>query len=255
MCELLGMSANVPTDIVFSFTGFQVRGGKRGPHKDGWGIAFYEGKGVRVFLDVSPSSESEVARFVRRYPIKSTAVISHIRKASVGRVTLENTHPFVRELWGKYWVFAHNGRIPKVKKRALEFHRPVGATDSEHAFCWVLDRLREAFPTPPDHASAYWPLLGELFTDLSGHGTFNALLSEGECLYAFADTKLHWIQRKAPFSRARLLDEDVEVDFSKETTPKDRVAVIATTPLTVNETWNRCAKNELAVFAGGERAA
>ena len=43
MCELLGMSANVPTDIVFSFTGLMQRGGKTGPHRDGWGIAFYEG--------------------------------------------------------------------------------------------------------------------------------------------------------------------------------------------------------------------
>ena len=26
-------------------------------------------------------------------------MISHIRKATVGAVTLENCHPFVRELW------------------------------------------------------------------------------------------------------------------------------------------------------------
>lgn len=49
MCELLGMSANVPTDIVFSFTGLMQRGGGTGPHRDGWGIAFYEGRGVRLF--------------------------------------------------------------------------------------------------------------------------------------------------------------------------------------------------------------
>jgi len=46
MCELLGMSANVPTDICFSFKGLRERGGKTGPHKDGWGVAFYQGKGV-----------------------------------------------------------------------------------------------------------------------------------------------------------------------------------------------------------------
>ncbi len=44
MCELLGMSANVPTDICFSFTGLIQRGGNTGPHKDGWGITFYEAK-------------------------------------------------------------------------------------------------------------------------------------------------------------------------------------------------------------------
>ncbi len=51
MCELLGMSANVPTDICFSFTGLVQRGGGTGPHKDGWGITFYEGKGCRTFKD------------------------------------------------------------------------------------------------------------------------------------------------------------------------------------------------------------
>ncbi len=44
MCELLGMSANTPTDLCFSFTGLTRRGGETGPHKDGWGVAFYEGQ-------------------------------------------------------------------------------------------------------------------------------------------------------------------------------------------------------------------
>ena len=48
MCELLGMDCNTPTDILFSFTGFSQRGGRTGPHGDGWGLAFYEGKAVRA---------------------------------------------------------------------------------------------------------------------------------------------------------------------------------------------------------------
>ncbi len=100
MCELLGMSANVPTDICFSFSGLLERGGRTGPHADGWGIAFYEGKGVRSFRDPMSSCHSEVARFVKCYPIKSHIVISHIRQANRGRVCLENTHPFFREMWG-----------------------------------------------------------------------------------------------------------------------------------------------------------
>ena len=93
MCELLGMSANVPTDIVFSFTGLVERGGVTGPHKDGWGITFYDGKGCRSFKDPLPSCESEVAKLIKSYPIKSKAVISHIRQANSGGVCLENTHP------------------------------------------------------------------------------------------------------------------------------------------------------------------
>ena len=89
MCQLLGMNCNVPTDICFSFTGFQRRGGATDVHRDGWGIAFFEGRGVRLFLDPQPSSESPVAEFVRRYPIRSVNVIAHIRKATRGPVGLE----------------------------------------------------------------------------------------------------------------------------------------------------------------------
>ena len=62
MCQLLGMNCNVPTDIVFSFTGFHHRGGRTDHHSDGWGIAFYEGKGCRLFLDTVPAAESPLRR-------------------------------------------------------------------------------------------------------------------------------------------------------------------------------------------------
>ncbi len=70
MCELLGMSANVPTDICFSFTGLVQRGGGTGPHKDGWGITFYEGKGCRTFKDPQPSFNSPHRQTCPRLPDK-----------------------------------------------------------------------------------------------------------------------------------------------------------------------------------------
>jgi hypothetical protein len=54
MCELLGMSANTPTDICFSFSGLMQRSGGTAPHKDGWGVAFYQGRGIREFRDPYP---------------------------------------------------------------------------------------------------------------------------------------------------------------------------------------------------------
>lgn len=58
------------------------------------------------------------------------------------------------------------------------------------------------------------------------------LLSDGLYVMAFCSTDLFWITRRAPFSVATLLDQDVEIDFQKETTPNDVVTVIATQPLT-----------------------
>src|SRR5580692_7560114 len=65
MCELLGMTCNVPTDIVFSFAGLASRGGKCGPHADGWGLALYDRKLARVFLEPMAAAHSPLASFVR----------------------------------------------------------------------------------------------------------------------------------------------------------------------------------------------
>ncbi len=251
MCELLGMSANTPTDICFSFSGLLQRGGKTGPHKDGWGIAFYEQKGARVFHDPRASSSSKIAHLIQDYPIKSDIVISHIRKANRGRVCLENTHPFRREMWGREWVFVHNGQLKGIKKYVLDYYQPIGTTDSEHAFCWMLNQIREAFPYKNRSQSKIRELIAKLSQKISELGIFNFLLSDSKYLYCFCSTNLFWIVRKAPFGRAKLVDKELTVDFKAETTPEDIVAIIATNPLTSNEHWYKMKPDELIVFQKG----
>lgn len=251
MCELLRMSANVPTDICFSFAGLMQRGGRTGPHKDGWGIAFYEGKGLRIFRDVMPSCESELARLVQGLPIKSCNVISHIRQATKGAVTLENTHPFMRELWGRVFCFAHNGTLRGIRAWPPGFHRPIGSTDSEHAFCWMISQLRERFQRPPRRPETFWRYVYQLATRLNTLGTFNMLLSDGRYLGAFCSTHLSWLTRRAPFGEAQLADADLRLDFSQVTTPDDVVTVVATRPLTTNEVWTTMAPGSMVVFSEG----
>lgn len=255
MCELLGMSANTPTDIVFSFTGLMYRGGQTGPHRDGWGIAFYEGKGCRVFVDPLASAQSEIAQLVRRYPIKSKIVISHIRKANRGRIALENTHPFTRELWGRIWSFAHNGQLKGVKRLPLGRFQPVGTTDSEHAFCWLLGRLQQRFPVPPRRPSTLWRHLAALCRELDALGVCNLLISDSRQLLAYCSTSLCWLTRRAPFGRAKLIDADMTVDFQAVTTPRDVVTVVASSPLTGNERWNIMPRGACLVFHRGEPTA
>lgn len=251
MCELLGMSANTPTDICFSFSGLMRRGGGTAPHKDGWGVAFYQGRGVREFRDPFPGVDSEIARLVKRYPIKSDVVISHIRKANSGRICLENTHPFIRELWGCQWTFAHNGQLRKFKQLPLNGCLPVGTTDSEYAFCWMLNQIRERMPVVPRRPQALWRLIKSLCDEITGYGVYNILLCDSKHLYAYCSTKLHWITRKAPFGKARLKDDELTVDFYQETTAKDVVSVIATEPLTTNETWNKIDSGSMVIFRNG----
>ena len=149
------MSANVPTDLCFSLRGLVRRGGDTGPHRDGWGIGLYAGRGCRLFHDPRPSVVSEVAKLIQGQAIKSHIIISHIRKATHGRVCLENTHPFARELWGSTWLFAHNGGLKGSKALDLDHYRPIGTTDSERAFCWMLGRIRARYPEVPAVQSRY----------------------------------------------------------------------------------------------------
>ena len=235
MCQLLGMNANTPTDVMFSFTGFATRAEE---HKDGFGIAFFEDKGVRLFVDTSSARESPVAEMVRRYPIRSENIVAHIRKATQGRVALENTHPFVRELWGRYWVFAHNGDLKDYAPRLHGAFRPVGNTDSERAFCWLMQELAKSHASVPPIAELS-ATLAELLPRIAAHGVFNAMLDNGQALWAHCSTQLHHIVRQHPFARASLQDEDVTVDFAEHTSPSDRVAVVVTEPLTKDEQWQR----------------
>ncbi len=250
MCELMGMSANVPTDVCFSFAGLMRRGGQTGPHRDGWGIVFYEDRGCRAFHDQSPSAQSEIARFIRGYSIKSRTVICHIRRANRGRVVLENTHPFVRELWGRNWAFAHNGQLRNVKKWPLSSFRPVGTTDSEHAFCWLLGQLRERWSEAPSPACLR-RAIDALAHEIAVQGVFNMLLSDSKSLYGFRSTNLVYLTRRAPFGAATLVDEDLAIDFSREATPDDVVTIVATRPLTRDEPWSTIEKGALVTFQGG----
>jgi len=247
MCQLLGMNANTPTDVMFSFAGLATRADE---HKDGFGIAFFEDRRLRMLVDQHSARLSPVAEMVKGYPIRSDNVIAHIRKATQGRVALENCHPFQRELWGRYWAFAHNGDLKGFWPRLHAAFRPVGETDSERAFCWLIQELAKAHASVPSVAELTMTLR-ELVPQAAAHGSFNFLLCNGQALWAHCSTKLCWLVRTHPFGVATLRDDDVQVDFASQTTAADRVAIVATEALTANESWTLFSAGELRVFAAG----
>ncbi len=251
MCQLLGMNCATPTDVTFSFRGFSQRAGITSDHCDGFGIAFFEDKACRLFVDNQSAVESPIAELVRNYPIKSRNVIAHIRKATQGKITLENSHPFSRELWGRQWIFAHNGDLHGFNPALSGRFTPVGNTDSERAFCFLLDQLVLKFGYHEPKLDQIFDLLAEVSPKIAEHGTFNFCLSNGQALFTYAITKLHWLVREYPFKPAQLIDLDVEVDFSQVTTPEDRVAVITTEPLTQNELWTAFEPGEMILFQDG----
>lgn len=203
-------------------------------------------------------------------------MMAHIRYATIGAVSLENVHPFSRELWGIQWCFCHNGEVPKFavwqengprlgKTTDDIAFRPIGDTDSEAVFCAIMNALKAEFdylPTLPVLHSILRKLCDEIIEGHPEDTIFNFLLGCGQyTMFAYSwpgrrpGSKvwngLHYIVREPPFSTAKLMDDDYQIDFSTVTTPSDRVAVITTKPLTSEEGWTEFKRGELIMFDNG----
>ena len=96
MCELFGMSARRPATVHLSLEVFSKHGGLSGPHKDGWGIAWYDERDVWLVKEARPAASSACVRFIQDHPFATPCAISHVRKATQGAVALRNCQPFVR---------------------------------------------------------------------------------------------------------------------------------------------------------------
>ena len=248
MCELLGLNFNLPVRPSFSFRGFSYRG-EQNPH--GWGIARYDKKACQIFKEPIKAQESKLAAFIRDYePFLSRIFISHVRKASKGKHTLQNTHPFQRVFRSLDVVFAHNGTLEPVMDNAKLSFLPVGETDSEHLFCALLTTLSESNIQFVDFQK-----IESVLREFNSFGTMNLLFSEGEHLFSYKDKDSHnglWItERISPFGIVSLKDEDWEIDLAEEKHPDQRGYVIASHPLTKNEKWTDLIPGSLIVLKNG----
>lgn len=133
MCELLGMSANVPTDICFSFTGLVQRGGGTGPHKDGWGITFYEGKAVAHSRIPSRAFSRRSRNWFRITPLSPVPSSPIFVRPTAGGWPREHPSLHPRTV-GRNWTYAHNGQLKGYKSLKTGNFHPVGETDSEKRF-------------------------------------------------------------------------------------------------------------------------
>ena len=144
MCELFAMSSLKSSNVNYSLNEFAKHGGLTYSNKSGWGIAYFAGRDAFLIKEPEPASDSPWVDFVARQDLQSTCVMAHIRLATVGDPALHNTHPFQRPLGGRTHVFAHNGTLHDLYEKyppTMLNHHPVGDTDSELAFCLLLDAL------------------------------------------------------------------------------------------------------------------
>lgn len=243
MCELFGMNARRPTAVSGFLALLGPRGGGTGPHADGWGIAWYDGRAAEIYKQPEAAADSRCFSMLADMPRTSALVIAHLRRANppeFGRGRA-NTHPFEREMGGHTWVFEHNGKLAGIHadpRFATSRFRPVGDTDSEAAFCYLLERLGAEVPSAPGHISGghLEASLRDAVETLSTLGEFNFLLSDGFHLIAHATGRLHMLERPCSADGC-----------------EDAAVILATEPLTA-EAWTPLPHGIIHVFAMGRRS-
>jgi glutamine amidotransferase len=253
MCELLGLCFSRPIQPSISFIGFRKRGEI---NKHGWGIAFYPDSSVQVIKEPINAGASRLSNFLKDYDnMRSKIILAHVRHATVGSHLRKNTHPFQRELDGKEYVFAHNGTLEGGYRKGLALgnFRPVGDTDSEHAFCYLLESIRKRGIKSWGGKDFAW-LFSQL-RKINGYGYFNCLFSDGEHLFAYrgydGKRELHFVSRVPPYGKVRLLDQDFEIDLGADKDQMKHGFVVATRPLTA-EPWVPLSAGHLMVFKDGK---
>lgn len=267
MCELLGFSSSLPAYVKYSLHEFARHGGAICPNKSGWGIAYKEGRDVVLFKEPAPASDSSLVKFIESHPLQTTCAIAHVRYATAGSPNYANTHPFVRELGGQQHVFAHNGELKEISQRmplGNDGFRPVGETDSEHAFCFLLNRLRllwrQAPGTPP--LTKRMDIVARTAAELRLLGTANFLYSDGDVLFVHAHRR-RWVEGghiSEPRPPGLSLSEFGATDLAtrgldvKGLQPETVMALVASVPLTADGWMPLPEGVVLALSAGREMA-
>ena len=263
MCELLAVSSSSPVRLTFSLQTLAAHGASAGSSQDGWGVAFYQGADVALFREPAAAAGSALVQFLESQGPGTELAISHIRHATQGAVSLANTQPFVRELAGRTHVFAHNGDLPDIDRSdvlVLGDHHPVGQTDSERAFCALLQRLVEPWKSSnPPTIESRLSLLAAFAADLRALGPANFLYADGDALFAHGDRRFQPVRRRAEppglwIRRQHCAPEDREGDqhAGVSIVPSGQaVAWIASLPLTADD-WRPLAEGELLAVRDGE---
>ena len=222
MCRVLGCVAAEPVSLRHELLDGDNPLIRQSEHHDsGWGMAVYpRGEGEEPDCTRFPEAAFGGAELSAASDKRGRIFNVHVRRATFGGLTLENTHPFCLGCYS----FGHNGTLVTYPRLLAEpgVAQPHGDTDSE-AFFNVL--MRDFDPARPVESLRR---AVELTIDRTPFSGLNFLLCDGERLYAYrlGVFELHWLARPGQLlvSSERLTDErwhDVRQDVLLVCDPRD----------------------------------
>lgn len=228
MCELLGVTSKnkITMDKYFeTFFSHSVE------HRNGWGLALFDD--FQVFIEKEPARAIDSSCLKSRLEkgIQTSKCIAHIRRATIGQVNTNNSHPFAKcDDCGRMWVLAHNGTIFDSDILAPYQYVQEGTTDSERILLYLVDqmnRFRTRHKKLPDE-DARIRIVDEMIQNIVPGNKVNLMIYDGSLFYVHKN--------------------EAETMYRKE--EKDGV-IFSTQPLD-QEGWEEVVQNRLLVFQDGK---
>jgi predicted glutamine amidotransferase len=190
MCRVLGCVSHDPVSIradLLTAPNPFIRQSRE--HDSGWGMAVYErAEGEEPRCLRFPQAAYADGDFRDATDLRGRLFNAHVRRATLGGLTPENTHPFCL---GPY-SFSHNGTIIEFTELLFPgVARPKGQTDSEHFFNLLMSDFDPGHVVRSLRRAVKKVVLASPFSGL------NFLFSDGERLYAYrlGIFELHWVSR------------------------------------------------------------
>jgi glutamine amidotransferase len=262
VCELLAMSCRHPARLTFSLAALAHRARLPSRNQDGWGLAYYQGPDVALYRDTTSADHHPLVDWLMQHGPATQTAIGYIRHSTQGEISLANTGPFIRELNGRIHTFVHNGNLRHPDKvRTLRDGRfqPIGETDSERAFCELLENMAALPKGEGELASleARMVVLSDMARQFRDCGPSNFLYGDGDALFVHADQRyqdavgvisppaLHMFECSADEIPGLVCDAEPPL-----TGDVQRVILLATVPLS-DHPWQAMDRGQLLALRDG----
>ena len=189
MCELFGVTSDhkVKLDKLLEiFFSHSVE------HPNGWGLALFDDGNLSIEKEPVRAFGSQYLKSRLSGHIESSRMMAHIRRATVGDINFNNTHPFTgRDESGRTWTLIHNGTIFESSELTRYQCFQKGTTDSERILLYLIDRMNSLLRKGTDlsDVAPRIEVIDDLIKTLSHNNKLNLLIFDGEYFYVHKNEK------------------------------------------------------------------
>ena len=224
---------------------FQARA-KGNPH--GWGFARVNREGGNIWEvakePVSAVSSAAATKIATDPTWISDIILGHVRFASCGSHTYDNTHPFEAHYRDRNWVFAHNGTLFGLIEPNKLTYPTKGQTDSEQLLCSVITVFEQLKLDFYDFEE-----LESVLHTFNDDGNMNLVFSDGACTFCYKDKGSAFGLDICPVEP--LVVDGIVVDAAPDAAEALTGYVVTTHGLTQNKAWEPIPAGSLLVFENG----